>query len=806
MGGGGKKGGGASQAKNYYGSVAGGVCIGAVDELVAVLVNSEECWPRGTPWSVGMGIEAGGLYVFDAQTWVCTSNHVASSANAPDGTDASPGWTEYSFPRPADWATNPAHRSSDFTLIANDETVYGKMTFYWGTNLQTVDEILRSDGNNLSDQHPDYKGFVYVVIKDFLLGQEVQSAPNIEIIVRRKPDQSIITGTPSTIVDGQANLAAVAAELLTNQNTLGISGDMIDADSFQAVADYLQTNQELYGASVLIDSSDSINSVFEKLIQMFDGYVRFNPETKKVELGLFKHGVIPTGYKTLTADSFTKVPSFNCESWQNATSRATVRYNSRQLNYAQTSTQSDDARVFSVLGSVREKSLDRPWITRPSQAIRHGAEALRVIGLAQMKGELEVRREIGRDIRAGDYVLVNIDLEPNTNSIFKFFRVISRTIPPIGPISLSVMADNATASVVASVKTTPLITPFQPVSPIETLRYTEVPYALSQQEDSIICLARRPENATNTATLYFDTTHLIDIPITSIVADGAGTSGVITFSAAHGLIACDEIDVVGADVAGFNVKRVAITSVAGDMVTYPLSAAVAPSSAATGAFQVADYNGTFSMLGRVPSFAANAVLSGGIAADATAVDLTVDESQVDADYFTQDSGVNAAENDDILLFVLEKDVAPDADQIAESGAGCVKMEIMSVIKQEKLGGYYHLTVLRGRKGSTAQAFAGDSEAWLIPRALLVYFTHALFKTLRANRHEGLIPDRSMFRLCPNTHYTSLPLADADTVSFRFQNCTAGSGWSWSPPGYHTQSVPITCTDGTITYADILVKD
>lgn len=806
MGGGGKKGGGGS-AKNYYGSVAGGVCIGKADGLVAVLVNSEECWPRGTAWAVGMGIVAGNLYVFDAQTWVCTVNHTAATANAPDGTDPTPNWTEYCLTIPTDWETNPAHRYTDITLIANDETVYGKMTFYWGTPLQTVDEILRSDGNDLNDQHPDYQGVVYVVIKDFLLGQEVQSAPNIEIVVRRRPEQSIIAGTPASIVDGQANLAAVAAELLTNPNCIGLPADHVDATSFQAIADYLQTNEKMYGASVLIDTSESITSIFDKVIQMFDGCIRFNPVTEKIELGIFKHGIVPATYVTLTADSLTKAPKFSTQSWQNAVSRAVVRYDSRQLNYAQTSTQSDDARVFSVLGLVRETSLDRPWIARPAQAVQHGIETLRVMGLAQMKGDLEIRREIGRDIRPGDYVLVDIDLEPNANSIYKFFRVLTHKIPQTGPVTISVSADNALASIVASVHSRPLIAPNIPVLPFEHLRYTEVPYALAQQENAVVVLAQRPERATDRATLYFDTPRVVAAPVTSIVADGAGTAGVITFSAAHGLIAGDEIDVGGATPAGFNVRQVAITAATTYTVTYPLSAAVTPAEAATGVLVVCDYNGTFTALGTIQSFAAKASLTGGVDTEAGLLSLNVDEAQVDHDYFTTEVTVNSAENDIMLLFLIEPATGPDdTTQIAENGSGCVKMEIMSVAQMEKTGDNYDLHVLRGRRGTTVQTFSIDAEVWLIPKALLVYFTDAMFSTLRSNRAAATKPDRALFRLQPRTHRTALPLADVANVSFRFQNCIAGSGWVWSPPGYHTQSVPITCTDGTITYADILVKD
>jgi hypothetical protein len=504
MGGGGKSG-GSSQQYNYYGTLAGGVCIGPNEDLVAIILNGQETWPQGTPWAADITYDSAVLYVFDAQTWVCPSalnGVVATDANAPGTT----GWVEYTFTR-----TSEAY--DDFSLTASDGTYYGVMRFYWGTNAQTVDPLLESTGNDggvngnigFGDQHPDYQGLTYVVVMDFLLGQEVQSGPNIEIVTRRKPNQSVITGAAAGITDGQANLAAVAAELLLDENCLGLDPDSIDATSFQAVADWLQTYQDKYGASVLIDSSESITSIFDKLTQMIDGYIRFNPTTKKVELGVYQHGVVPTSYTTLTEDSLTKYPKFNSKSWQETISRATVRYNDRQLNYQQTSVQVDDPRAFFVLGTVREQSLDRPWIARAAQAMIHGRETLRVIGHAQMTGELEVRREIGRNIRAGDYVLVDIDLEPDANTLYQFFRVTQKKMPPTGPVTLSVFADNTLAPVPWNNPSTPVTVAEPVVPPITNFRFLSVPTILAGQRGAIVALAERPNNLIVGSTLYFDT-------------------------------------------------------------------------------------------------------------------------------------------------------------------------------------------------------------------------------------------------------------------------------------------------------------
>ena len=699
----GAKGGGMGQTYNYYGTLAGAVCIGPAEDLIAIILNGQEVWPKGTTWVLGLTYDDTKLYVFDAQTWTCPvalNGVVATAANAP----GTAGWTEYTF-------TRTTENYDDFSLTAGDGTYYGVMRFYWGTQAQTVDSLLASTGNdggvkgNLGsgDQHPDYEGLVYVVVRDFLLGQDVQSGPNIEIVTRRKPNQSIITDAAAGIVDGQANLAAVAAELLTDENCLGLPATMVDATTFAAVADFLQTNQAMYNASVLIDASESITSIFDKLVQMFDGYIRFNPTTQKIELGVYQHGVVPGAYTTLTADSFTKFPKFSAASWQETVSRATVRYNSRQINYAQTSVQVDDPRAFFVLGTVREQSLDRPWIARLSQAMIHGRETLRVIGHAQMTGELEVRREIGRTIRAGDYVLVDIDLEPDTNSIYQFFRVTQRKIPPTGPITLSVFADNTLAPVPWNNPTTPVTLAVPSVPALTNWRVLEVPYALSQEVGAVIVLAQRPNNLIVGMAVYIDT----------------------------------------------------------------------------------NPSGTFSLLGNQNSFAAQATLHANVAAADTTLQLTVDTTQVDANYLTVEYSANDAINDTMLAIL----VSISGGQVAESG-GYGTMEICSVSTQTLISaGQYNLTVLRGRKNTVPTAFAtATTEVWLIPSSMLTFFTANIFDQIRANRLLGLTPNQLQFRFCPFTFVNQLPLASATSEPFQFPlNSASVPSLTLTAPGSFTQA-------------------
>jgi hypothetical protein len=773
-----KSGGGAGQTYDYYGTLAGGLCVGPVDEIISIILNGSEAWPRGIAWVLGNSCSPGILYVFDAQTWTCTTTHVATNVNAPGS--GLEGWTEYTF---------KYHGSTydDFSLYSDNGTFQGVLRLYWGTSAQTVDYYLESANNdggikgNLGsgDQHPDYKGVCYCVLIDFLLGQEIQSGPNVEIVVRRVPNQTLMTGNPALITDGQANLAAVLCEILTDPNFLGLPTTMIDTTSFQATANFMDTNQANYNASVLIDTAESLRSVLDKMMQMIDGFIRFNPSTQLIELGIYEHGVIPSTYATVTtvtADMLTKKPQFKAESWQATFSRATVRYNSRQLAYQETSVYADDARAFFILGTTRDQALERPYIAREGQALIHGRETLRVIGHAQMKGTLEVRREFGREIRAGDFVFVDIDLEPGGASVYQYFRVTQRKIPPTGPIALELFADNTLAAV-------PFSTPYPTVppgtatvDPITALRVLQVTNTLSDQINAITVLAQRPDNLIAGCQLYFDTSRVLTATVVSLTADSTGAIGILTFNTAPGFSIGDFMDVGGATNSAFNVSLATVTYATGSVVKYALNATVAANLAASGTIVVADYFTTFSNIGSIPNFAAAATLHTALTNSATTLVVNVDTTQPDADYFTQQYSANDAANDTMLAFIVSLVASgTDAGQVAESG-GFGVYEICSISSQTLVtAGQYSLSVLRGRQGTNPAAFTtANTEVWVIPRSALPFFVNGAFDVIRANRTANTVPQYAQFRFCPYTFAAALPLSSAVNHQFRFPLISAGA--------------------------------
>ncbi len=486
---------------DYYGTVAGGLCVGESYAITSIISQGAEIWPIGKAWAVSVGALVGDLFVYDAQTYICQTSHTTSNDKAPPNATY---WSLYVFTR----------GGGPYDDISVQENLPGKSTanlgtfrIYWGTSAQTVDPHLQAAGNDYGHDHPNYQGMTYFVIIDFLLGQGTQTAPNIEVVLQRLPTQSVITGVSAGLRDGQANLAAVAMEVLTEQNMLGQAVTLIDSASWQTVADLMDNQNALMACSPLMAELGSIHEFFDRLRELSDNFVRFDCISQTIETGLYRHGQAPAGgtYVTLTEADLTERPKLAGGAWTEVKSRSMVRYSDRVISYSDCSVKADDPRAYAVIQEHRTDNIDRPWITRMSQAMMHGAESLRTTGRPIIQAEIAVRRERGRVIKAGDYILLDVDLEPGSLSITEFFRVESRTIPMTGPIRLSIIADNTLSPLPYQKDGTPKLARQVVALPITNFRFFEGTFGLTGENGAVLVLAQRPNLLTTGFHLYFDT-------------------------------------------------------------------------------------------------------------------------------------------------------------------------------------------------------------------------------------------------------------------------------------------------------------
>ena len=706
------KGGSTTYTWDYFGSIAGVVCLGPVDELVAIIIDGREAWPLG-----------GATLVRGTEDYVVVA-------------------------------------------VSTSTIAYGQLVLFWGTDTQTAPQVLQGGNNNFDEAHPPYKGICYVLLGSltggssstplggFLFGRERPSAPNVEVVVRRKPSQSLLTpgsvatvsrarasniatvvtaaahglatgdavmitglggtgynkayapvtyhdsttfhypctgGTETTasdtggtvsraLTDKQANLLAFAAEVLTSREGLLLDEDALDDTTFVAAAATLHGRSALAAASPLLPSRKTFRSFAAELAQNIDGWLRYNSTSGLVETGVYAHGTAPSidAAHTITAAKLTRRPRFRPTNWDDVATEAWVQFVDRERAYKSTSDSASDSRARLVLGWDQALDLQRPWITRRKQAISHAAEMLRTAGRPQTTGTLSVRREHGRLIKPGDYVLVDIQFEPGGAPLYGYFRVKRRRIPFTGPIEIEVLFDE-------TLNPTPYVpditeTPSEPpdVPAIAHARVVECPDRLSTQDPSVLVLPERPDLIVLGLNFWFDTTEA----------------------------------------------------------------------------------GTYHNLGMTMGFAVRATLRSDLTSSASAVEIAT-PTQADLTLLDEEMDDLQAADDTLLAFIMTI-ASGDVDKDSQ---GLAKLEALSISATELVdAAEYDLTVLRGRQGTRARSFlAVDSEVWIVRRAALRPFYHRDFNVLRHNHWHGHTPEDLYFRLQPFSQDRIRPLSDCDPL-------------------------------------------
>ncbi len=481
---------GGSKVHDYYGTIAGIVGEGVFDYLSAVQIDGKVVWPVARPWLSGENIALNELRHAGGRTWQCILAHNPSSAaNVPSNPTY---WEPYKLERGTDVLTN--------VTIEN----YGQMRIYWGTDAQNQDPKLASANNQYSEDHPDYRGICYVVLINFLFGRERNSAPNVTVTMGREPKQSIVTGASSELTDGQANVIATGAELLTSYNALALPDSGLDPTSFQDTADALADTA--INCSALLDEQGSMRSWADILSEMSGAWLRFNPSTQLIEAGYWLRGTVPVSYHTVLVSHLTEKAELDGQGWDSAKTRAFVTYYDRSRLFKRSSDKFDDSRAYKVLGEHRSITIDRPFVARWGQAVKQAAEWLRSNGRPQLGGTISVRREHARNIRPGDYVLMDIDLEPGGSTLSQYFRVLSREIPFKGPISIVLDADETLAATFSDVTPDEGLDIDEAVDAIVNARIIEAPVSLSEfQADHVLALVERPHETISGFQIYFDT-------------------------------------------------------------------------------------------------------------------------------------------------------------------------------------------------------------------------------------------------------------------------------------------------------------
>lgn len=397
---GGKSGGEGGKVYDYYGSIIGLVCAGPVDELVAIVVDSKTVWPTATAWKTATSYTVSTLVSYKSVVYECLSAHTSSGSNTPPNATY---WQRYTLKRSLAPA-NPAN----ITVPG-----YGSAFLYWGTSSQTLDTTVEKVAN--LNGHPPYRRQCFIVLKDFLFGREKTSAPNVQVIVRRKPNQSVVTGTPANLTDGQANLAATAADLFTDPvfgAGAGVDVDGgIDSASWNTLATSLNGDTAKVDCSPILERGQTLRQFAAQLLAYYDGFLRFNA-SGRIEAGRFPHNSAPptfTAANTIDFHDLIDEASFSSDGFANTANQTQVKFTDREKSFKPASVAFVSGYNLAVTNEPRSATIDRPWITRRQQATDHAAEYGKINAEPKITGTLVVRAEKASTIRQGDLFLLTHD-------------------------------------------------------------------------------------------------------------------------------------------------------------------------------------------------------------------------------------------------------------------------------------------------------------------------------------------------------------------------------------------------------------
>lgn len=319
MGGSSGKGGGSSQTiigYNYFASFAGMAALGEVDELVEVVVEGESVWKP----------------------------------------------------------TNPILRTAVANPFKFTVSKFGEVHFYWGTADQTLtDPVLTKTGRD----HPPYRNRAFAVFEDFFCGFERLSAPSIQIVVRRAGKQSIITGTPAALDDGQTNPIAIIAEILTSELTgAGLPATRINQASFQTVADALHTNRTTEYLSALITARTSALDIIAEINGYADTWFRYD-DNGAIEAGRFQQGGGEIGgLPVVTPDDLEVIHDITSHDYTDpdVDDRLKLRFTNRERAFEDDAHRYDSPLNREFKETSDPATFDRSWITRPDQSAAKTAE------------------------------------------------------------------------------------------------------------------------------------------------------------------------------------------------------------------------------------------------------------------------------------------------------------------------------------------------------------------------------------------------------------------------------------------------
>lgn len=393
MGSGGKGSSGTDKTHNVFGTLAGVVCFGPVDSLLGIVVDGKSIWEGNKAASGDYTDMKADVVAASGSKWFAAS-------------------------------------SSYFRI-------------YWGTPSQSADPGLPAGT-------PAYRGLCYVVAKAFLFGREKYNAPNIEVIVQRRPRvDASLDGGVNLLRDGQANPILIAAELLTDPiQGLGLPVSRLHAASWASAAQWADdsTRRGRTLCSALLNDSKAVRDAITTLLAMVDCVLARRTDGT-IEVQRIEPGVDPGGLGTIDASILTDHPEVTSGGWGDIPSAVVIRYTDRARLWKVSDEKAVNALALKLRsGETAPKAIDMPHVVRRNQAAIWASEMVRRSSMPSCTLSLQCRRDRVAGLRPGSKVLVDVDPEPGGLGLSQLCVVETVRTPPSGPVTLGLVADTLVAA------------------------------------------------------------------------------------------------------------------------------------------------------------------------------------------------------------------------------------------------------------------------------------------------------------------------------------------------------------------------
>jgi len=323
------------------------------------------------------------------------------------------------------WSGNITRGAADHEVITVDGL--GTINLYWGSETQAIDATLLtpravalgssdpqdsttwvenaptggapvSDGKAAGDpnpfaghydKHPAYRGQCYAVFKNWKLGRDRTSVPNIQLELGRGCP---FFGTFVATDDLGVNPIAVLYDWFTDQRFgMGLADANLNQQLWQDAFNALETGTQPARISPLITSQDDFRQVVAQLLEYYDGWIRRNGTL--IEAGVWRRGTDIVSVATLTDDDLLGDPELEPQGWGPTVNEVTVIYKDRNHHFNDYPQTHRDPNNFRITGGARAMTYSRPWITDFQVAKTYAKLVGAHLAMPFMRGTLTVKRE-----------------------------------------------------------------------------------------------------------------------------------------------------------------------------------------------------------------------------------------------------------------------------------------------------------------------------------------------------------------------------------------------------------------------------